>query len=39
VAARLEGGLPDCLPILGYGLRTLPLFPMVLHRGGFPDGS
>ena len=22
VAARLDGGLPDCLPILGYGLRT-----------------
>jgi DNA-binding MarR family transcriptional regulator len=22
VAARLEGGLPDCMPILGYGLQT-----------------
>jgi DNA-binding MarR family transcriptional regulator len=22
VAARLDGGLPDCLPILGYGLRA-----------------
>ena len=22
VAARLDGGLPDCLPILGHGLRT-----------------
>ena len=23
VAARLDGGLPDCLPILGHGLRTI----------------
>ncbi len=49
IAGRLGAWLPDCLPILGYrpaGWRAsvrppanLPHFPMVLHRGGYPDGS
>jgi hypothetical protein len=47
--AGLEGLLPSLWLVLepypdGWGasvqkLAVLPYFPMVLHRGGFPDGS
>jgi len=30
---------PDCWRAFVPGPETLPHFPMVLHRGGFPDGS
>jgi hypothetical protein len=40
--SRLMSGLqpyPDCWRAHLPAAETLPHFPMILHRGGFPDGS
>ncbi|HUA16990.1 MAG TPA: hypothetical protein VMG31_16975 [Verrucomicrobiae bacterium] len=41
-ASPLSRGLepyPDCWRAAVANLETLPHFPMILHRGGYPDGS
>ena len=35
---RCRGSRPE-YPSMGLPARHLPHYPMVLHRGGYPDGS